>query len=177
MRTTSWRRRARWRGAEPMRGSPGGALRAAQIGGDAGVREPLGGPKEGRFQCHKRRRLAGGGHLGLEPSQDVLEQRCGPLALEEPLGCKVMGRLAAIAILGAGDVDRHDGLAAAALEPPLVVVAVGQVVAHEATRNERNRPLLRSTAARLCLSSRVAKKPWTRSSADSGSCPRRRTNA
>ena len=127
--------------AEPMRGSPGGPLRAAQIGGDAGIGEPFGGPKEGRFQCRKRRRLAGGGHLGLEPSQDVLEQRCGPLALEEPLGREVMGRLAAIAILGGGDVDRHDGLAAAALEPPLVIVAVGQVVRARGHQERAEPPL------------------------------------
>ena len=167
-------------GSRMLRTAPGppprrrpGRRGCGQLPGGGG---PFGGSEQGRFPCREDRLPADGRHLGLEPAQDVVEQRRGPSALEESFGRELVGRLVAIAILGHHGVDRHDRVTAAALERPLVVMAVGQVV-RAGGHQERAKPLVRSTVARLSVSRSAVKKPWTRSSAAAGSCPRRRTKA
>ena len=58
--------------------------------------------------------------------EDPVEQGQGPGAVEEPLGRQVVGRLVEVAALGVAGVDREDRPAAAALQGPVAVAAVGQ---------------------------------------------------
>ena len=109
-----------------MDGGPQGPFGRLQLGREAGKPGRVGIGRQDRLESPEGLAPTPGLVVTLDSSQDPIDQRDGPVALEQPFGGLIMGGLAAEVGLGVSGVDREEADRAAPLECPVMVAGMRQ---------------------------------------------------